>query len=72
LAGLNPPLKKGDLGEFQVLIKIPPDPPLGKGGKKTCFSDVTLIMKQTTSWWVAQLAILKNVLKIPSPLGGED
>jgi hypothetical protein len=41
-------LKKGDLGGFQVLIKIPPDPPLGKGGKKTCLADVTLIMKQTT------------------------
>jgi hypothetical protein len=35
-------LKKGNLGGFQVLIKIPPDPPLGKGGKKTCLSDVTL------------------------------
>ena len=49
MAGLSPPLKKGDLGGFQVLIKIPPDPPLGKGGKKTCFSDVTLIMKKSTS-----------------------
>jgi len=48
LAGLSPPLKKGDLRGFQVLIKIPPDPPLGKGGKKNCLSDVTLIMEQTT------------------------
>jgi hypothetical protein len=31
LAELNPPLQKGDLGGFQVLIKIPPDPPLVKG-----------------------------------------
>jgi hypothetical protein len=41
-------LKKGDLGGFKVLIKIPPDPPLGKVGKKAFFYDVTLIMKQTT------------------------
>jgi hypothetical protein len=31
---LSPPLKKGDLGGFQALIKIPPYPPLRKGGGK--------------------------------------
>jgi hypothetical protein len=47
--GLSPPLEKGDLGGFELLIKIPPAPPLGKGGKKICPADVVLIMKQTTS-----------------------
>ena len=65
MAGLSPPLKKGDLGGFQVLIKIPPDPPLGNGGKKTCFSDVTLIMKQTTS--VLSRHYLKKVSGLNSP-----
>ena len=33
-----------------MVMKIPPDPPLGEGDKKTCLSDVTLIMKQTISY----------------------
>jgi hypothetical protein len=30
----SPPLKKGDLGGFSDVYKIPPNPPLEKGGIK--------------------------------------
>jgi hypothetical protein len=49
LGRVSPPLKKGDLGGFQALMKIPPGPPVVKGGNKTWFSCVTLSIQSITS-----------------------
>ena len=44
---ISPPFKKGDLGGFQWLIKIPPAPLLVKGGKNKLLK-VELLKIQTT------------------------
>ena len=45
----SPPLKNCVFSVISSSYKNPPCPPLEKGGKKTWFSRVTLIMKHTTN-----------------------